>query len=234
MLFLLSIFISSNISLDSIPTIKGQYYKYEDCDLVFIRDSMSDNSLSSYSVNNRVSSFKNLSVEIFSGVYFISEDTIHTGSRITTRSNIWKIGGNISIEPIPRVILSLAISYGSTETLSGLSLDLFGPPKFSISQFAFQCSYKVHPQKFIYFYLGSGISFYNAELYLDGNTMNSIYLCPLITTGLELDKGSPWFLGVQFEYVPFYFKKYGSQEISLENIFPSLTINFGYKFNLNY
>ena len=187
-----------------------------------------------YCKNRRLKTMRNLSIisiEFFCGNYFTFKDTIHYGSRITLPFSMWTIGCRISYEPIQRVILSISGNWGYTKNLSGLTLHLYPPPKFSISHFSFLCSYNKVFFKSGSWNAGGGISLFNTELFLNGKTMNATYLSSLITIGLQFDIEHPWYLGIQSEYHLPYFVKGGSNELYLNEPLPSLTLNLGYKFN---
>ena len=223
---------------------KGKVYAYDsDWNLMWVKDVQGNiganayvsDLRSIYCKNRRLKTMRNLSIisiEFFCGNYFTFKDTIHYGSRITLPFSMWTIGCRISYEPIQRVILSISGNWGYTKNLSGLTLHLYPPPKFSISLFSFLCSYKKAVGEYFQFYIGGGISFLITKLSFAGKTMSTSHLKPSIVMGTRQYIKYPLYIGIEGKGC-FSGVKWGSSEGYIKRqVLPSVTINLGYTFNL--
>jgi len=176
---------------------------------------------------------RNLSIEIFCGKFLTLDHIIHSGSRTQLPFSMWRVGGKVSYQFIPHIVVGTASSYSMAKNLAGMHSELYPPPELSLTNISFWVSYKNEIVRDIEYLIESGINITFVKLLHDDNSMNALYLSPLVIGCLQLEVISPLYLKLQVENSFHCFMKTGSRDIELRTILPSVCISLGYRFILD-
>lgn len=192
------------------------------------------NEPSSNSTIDSSISYKSLAVEIIGGTYYTAHHWMPFSSTELPKY-MWGGGARIAYQSSAHLIFSLMGSYGHTENLGYMYFTYTSPPKlaFTITDLSFLVSYKA-----MNFQIGAGINLSHVKLYYDSaldyqdTTLNTYYLKPLISGGVQSYISSNTYVRMQVDCSLYHFMKIGEKGIGVAEILPNICIGLGYSFNL--
>lgn len=173
-----------------------------------------------------------LSVEIISGWYYVSEDTLHERAMVKSPSFMWKTGGKIAYQLIPKITFALSGDYSEKNIMwVGYHLELYGPPKITICSFSVLSFYENNFIRNCKWYAGAGLSFVKTSLFIELEKINVFHIASLANFGFKANIKSPLYIGIQGE-ICYSTVRWDSPELHIKQQFmPSITVNLGYEFN---